>query len=476
MSLGGFDFESEGFRSNNDLDHKIVNLYGQWAVSPVINIQAEYRHRDTKHGDLRQNFDLEDFDETFRSKLDADIWRLGGRISPTSSSDVLLSYIHSDVDSSEQVVPLEIPDVITVREDGSQNDEADQYEGQYIYRADHFNLVVGAAHADVDIDGKFESTATITIVPPDITFDDVQVFPTSSETKDTRGYAYGNVHLFDTVLATLGMSYQDYDEDLDSDGITNDFDKWNPKLGIRWEMTETLAARAAYFKVVKPVLVSNRTLEPTQVAGFNQFFDDPDATRSERYGVGLDWRPLSDLHIGGELTKRDLESPIIDFTELEVEYEDRDEWLHRVYAFWTPTDRWSLSGEIVYDKFENQNNSLAADIVPDRVTTWTLPIKATYFDPSGWFAGAGITFVDQEVRRDRTLSSLAQGDSSFTLVDATVGVRLPKRSGLISLSVQNVFDEDFDYQDNSYRTFSDQPYVGPYVPERTIMASFTVNF
>ncbi|MCP3877696.1 MAG: TonB-dependent receptor [Sulfitobacter sp.] len=472
-SLGGFSYDTDGYRPNNDLEHEIWDLYGQWAISSEVNVQAEYRRRKTDHGDLRQNFDLKDFDDTFRRDLDADIWRFGGRISPTNSSDLLLSYIHSDVDSSGQSVPLDIPGVIRVTEDQSQNDEADQYEAQYLYRADRFNVLVGGAHADSDIDGAFTSTATI---PPPAPVLPPNIFSTDSDIKDTRGYVYGNIQLSDAVLATLGVSYLNYNEDLVSDGITNDFEKWNPKLGIRWGITDTLTARAAYFKTVKPVLVSNRTLEPTQVAGFNQFFDDPNATRSTRYGAGLDWRPLSNLHIGGELTKRELESPAIDFSAGKAVYEDRDEWLHRLYLFWTPADRWSISGEVVFDKFTNVDNSLVADIVPDRVTTWTIPLKATYFHPSGWFAGAGVTYVDQEVRRDDSRSVLAQGDSSFTLVDAAIGYRLPRRRGLFSLSVQNLFDEEFDYQDNSYRTFSDQPYVSPYVPERTLLARFLLSF
>ncbi len=480
-SLGGFSYDTDGYRPNNDLDHEIWDLYGQWAISPEVNVQAEYWRRKTDHGDLRQNFDLEDFDDTFRRDLDGDVWRIGGRVSPTSRSDLLLSYIHSDVDSSGQSVPLDIPGAITLREDQAQNDEADQYEAQYLFRADRFNLLLGVAHADSAIEGAFTATANITEPPPvpglpPFEFEDVQVFPANSDTKDTRGYVYGNVQLNDSVLATLGVSYQSYDEDLVSDGITNDFDRWNPKLGIRWGITDTLTARAAYFKTVKPVLVNNRTLEPTQVAGFNQFFDDPDATRSTRYGAGLDWRPLSDLHIGGELTKREVESPVIDFGLSKSVYEDRDEWLNRLYLFWTPADRWSISGEVIFDEFTNEDNSLFADVVPDRVSTWTIPLKVTYFHPSGWFAGAGVTYVDQEVRRDQTRSVLAQGDSSFTLVDAAVGYRLPKRYGLLSLSVQNLFDKDFDYQDNSYRTFSDQPYVSPYVPERTIMGRVTLSF
>ena len=47
-------------------------------------------------------------------------------------------------------------------------------------------------------------------------------------------------------------------------------------------------------------LSSNRTLEPTQVAGFNQFFDDPNGNEvGAAIGVGLDWQTESSMSVYG---------------------------------------------------------------------------------------------------------------------------------------------------------------------------------
>ena len=62
------------------------------------------------------------------------------------------------------------------------------------------------------------------------------------------------------------------------------------------------------------------------------------------------------------------------------------------------------------------------------------------------------------------------------VVDLMLGYRLPKRQGIVSLSVQNIFDEDFEYLDDSYRTFQDEPTAGPYLPELGIMGRLTLNF
>ena len=470
-SGGYFRYDTDGFRPNNDLSHEIWDGYAQWAVVPDLNVQVEFLKRETEHGDLRQNFDLDSGDLSFRRSLDSEVWRTGARYSPDAHSDVLFSYIHSNVDTSGGSVPFELPGVIKITEGQLQNNDGDQFEGQYLFRAARFNITAGAAHGATDVSGLISATAQIPPLP-----DDVQIFPVNARTRDTRGYVYTDVKVLPTVLATIGLSYQDYDEQLTSDGISNAFSRWLPKVGVRWDLTPTLSARAAYFKTIKPILVSNRTVEPTQVAGFNQFFDDPDATRTERYGAGLDWRPLGNLHLGTEVTRRELESPTIDLTARAVHYEDRDEWLHRAYLYWEPTLHWALSAEGSFDKFDNVGQSQVASIVPDKVVTWTMPLKATYFANFGGFASAGVTYIDQSVRRDAAQSTLAQGDSRFALVDLGIGYRVPGRHGVLSLVVENLLDKNFHYQDNNYRTFSEQPYISPYVPERTIMGRVTLSY
>ncbi len=54
----------------------------------------------------------------------------------------------------------------------------------------------------------------------------------------------------------------------------------------------------------------NQTLEPTQVAGFNQLFDDPTGTKSERWGVGIDHRFSPVLTGGVEISQRNLRFPV----------------------------------------------------------------------------------------------------------------------------------------------------------------------
>jgi tetratricopeptide (TPR) repeat protein len=460
-SAGAFSYDSDGWRKNNDLDQRIYNLFGQWAVTPDLNIQAELRRRDSREGDLAFNFDPNDFLEHKTIKRDNNIARAGLRYSPGESSDLLVSYVHS---KDDQKTHESTPDDLffsdfNLIDNTKLHDTGSQPEAQFIYRQEKFNLVTGGAYSHVN--RKLEEKLTIS------TFTLVDSSD-KSDIKHPRGYAYSNVSLTDTVTGTAGASYDHYKEsDFDENSV-------NPKLGVQWNVTGATTLRAAAFKVMKPALVNNRTLEPTQVAGFNQFFDDINGTKSWRYGVGVDSKLTPNVSVGSELTWRKLNEPV--FTGQDAQKENRDERNHRVYVYWTPTSRVAVSGEAVYDYFEaDKGLATEFDNLPEEVETVSVPLNINYFSPTGYYAGVGGTFVHQDVDRSATATQ-AEGNDSFFLVDLAVGYRFPKRLGVASLGVKNVLDKDFKYQDDSYREFRDVPSTGPYFPDRIVLGQITLSF
>jgi outer membrane receptor protein involved in Fe transport len=159
-----------------------------------------------------------------------------------------------------------------------------------------------------------------------------------------------------------------------------------------------------------------------------------------------------------------------------TDFEDRKEDLHRLYLYWTPSERWGVTGEIVYDNYRSESGEATEfGDLPEKVRTFSVPVAATYFHPSGFFGGVQGTYVDQEVKRSPN-SLAASGEDSFFVVDLAVGFRFPKRAGTASLGIRNLFDQEFSYQDNSFREFSSEASTGPYFPERTIMGQVTISF
>ena len=212
-------------------------------------------------------------------------------------------------------------------------------------------------------------------------------------------------------------------------------------------------------------------------AGFNQFFDEANATKSSRYGFGVDWQVTPDLAIGGEMTWRDIEEPFIDALQNRVVDVDTKEQLHQAYVYWTPFDELAVRAGFAYDKFDRESEDFLARVIsqdPLKVETISVPVNLSYFHPSGFFAMAGATFVDQDV--DRLSGFENQGHDNFFVVDLGIGYRFPDRIGIASLQVQNLLDEGMEYQDDSYREFQEEPSVGPYFPDRTILGRVVLNF
>jgi len=191
----------------------------------------------------------------------------------------------------------------------------------------------------------------------------------------------------------------------------------------------------------------------------------------------VDWQVTPDLAIGGEMTWRDIKEPFIDADQGRIVDVDTNEQLHQAYIYWTPFDELAVRAGFAYDKFDRESEDFLARVGnqdPLKVETISVPVGVSYFHPSGFFAQVGATFVDQDV--DRLSQFDNQGHDSFFVVDVGVGYRFPNRHGIASLQVQNLFDEGMEYQDDSYREFQEEPSVGPYFPDRTILGRVTLNF
>ncbi len=453
-SVGAFGYTTDGWRKNNDNKQNIEDVYFQAAITPEVNAQVEFRRRRTDNGDLAFNFDPDFFSRTSRRNLDQDTYRAGVRYSPLPSSDFLLSFIYSDLRNK-----VTDSDGFSVR--SRSKDQGTQTEGQYLYRRERFNLTTGFGYSSVDrnLRGNVE-------------FGGVPVFADANTQQITepRGYIYGNLNFPDPVTWTVGVSYDDFQH--------NDLkvEKVAPKFGVQWNITENLTLRGAVVETVKPALINNQTLEPTQVAGFDQLFDDTNGADAWRYAVGLDHRLLSNLFIGGEATWREVSTPILTFDANDSIQEKSDEQTHRTYVHWLPMPELTLSAEFVYDKFTAQQG-FNTDLfnVPKKVVTYSVPLQARYFHPSGFFAGFGVTYVNQDVNRTEA-SGGPEGSDDFFYLNASVGYRLPKRLGIASFGVTNLLDENIKYQDDSYREFEDQPSIGPYFPERLFFGRITLNW
>jgi hypothetical protein len=200
------------------------------------------------------------------------------------------------------------------------------------------------------------------------------------DTNHINGYLYVPVSLIPDVTVTLGVSYDSFEEF----GIQ--LNRVHPKLGLLWHPTSSTTLRLAAFSASKRAFAANQTIEPTQIAGFNQFFDDTNGTDSRRYGVGIDQRLSESLYAGGELSWRDVDyvkvqvpgSRTFTLANFQAFEHNQNEAFHRAYLYWTPTDRLALGAEYRFEEFDRKN--LGREIFgPDELRTHAAPLTASYY-------------------------------------------------------------------------------------------------
>ena len=69
--------------------------------------------------------------------------------------------------------------------------------------------------------------------------------------------------------------------------------------------------RLAALKYMKRERMSNQTIEPTQVAGFNQLYDDPNGAIVVQRAAALDQRIGANITAGLGVVKRELDVPLL---------------------------------------------------------------------------------------------------------------------------------------------------------------------
>ena len=440
-SLGQYHYQTNGFRFNDDLNNNIYNAFAQVSVSPKTSIQAEYRNSSSSFGDLGIRFDPNNFDPTRRGFLSSESERFGFHHIFDPNSEIIGSYIHSNIGRS-------VRDPLFSYSDDTQI-EGNLAEIEHLYRGDRFRLISGVGYLTQDLKDRFTNIGGPTLA-------------SALYSTNLNLYVYSLTNFPENFTWTIGGSADFYEER----GGIND-NQFNPKLGMTWNPFPSTTVRAAGFRTFQRPELTGQTIEPTQVSGFNQFFDDGRAARTKTWceAAGIDQK-LSDTLFGGvEFWNRDIDFP---YFAPQAAVANWSEVVGRFYLYWAFLPRFSATLEFQYENLNKDGVTL--DFYYDKVTTYRVPFGINYFDPSGFFARIRPTFVYQEGRFSSVLTNsiTSQGDS-FVYLDASVGWLLPNRLGIVSLEARNLFDQSFRFED----TDPSNPSVSP---NRLLLLRYTVAF
>ena len=458
-SLGQFHYQTDGFRKNNDLEQNLYDVFGQMSLSYQTSIQAEFRSTDVDKGDLQLRFFPNDFSPNLRDETEKDSFRVGLHHAFSPGSDLIASFMYQNAEyrTSDVTFPVSV----------NFKTDKDSYSGelQHLLRRERFDLISGAGY--FHIGGKEE----IALLIPGLTIE-----PTSSgiDVDHTNLYFYSTIHYPRTVNVMIGAS-----ADFFQGGIT-DANQVNPKVGITWNPFPDTTMRGALFRTFKRTLITDQTLEPTQVAGFNQFYDDVDETEAWQYGLAIDQKFHTTLYGGVEASKRDLEvlyediSPSAPPTAEEVDWEER---LVRAYLYWTPHPWFALTGEYQYEELERGRDFNAN--TAEHVETHRVPLGINFYHPCGLSANLAGTYTYQKGKF--VPQGFPQGapgipgEDRFWLVDAALSYRLPKRYGMLAIVGRNLFDKSFKFMDTD-PTGRNLPPSPAIQPERLVVFKYTFSF
>jgi tetratricopeptide (TPR) repeat protein len=447
FSVGGYGYQTDGFRTNNDVKDSIFNAFLQTSLSPGTSLQAEYRYRDLERGDIRQLFFKDDYAPYLRQKDKYNSIRLGGRHDFSPGSTLLGNFMYNKADRNVNEIP---PEAYSFKYDLKGEDDAYSAELAHIFTADKFKLVSGAGYFDI----QSQDTFSMEMYFPDDPFTPVNSIDVMNfDTKHTNLYLYSYLTPFKQLTVTLGAS-------ADFLRVTDmDTDQFNPKVGVVWNPIPETTIRAAAFRTLKRTLITNQTLEPTQVAGFNQFYDDLNGTEAWRYGLGLDQKLLKSLYGGLEFSYRELKVPFVDVAGPvpENKKSDWEEYLGRAYLYWTAQKWLALKGEYLYEKNErNEPFTMGARTLE----THRVPLGIHFFHPSGLGAMFRATYYNQKGEFETLTAergTYVSGDDQFWVCDAAISYRLPRRYGFITAGATNLFDQSFKYYDTDPENPSIQP-------------------
>ncbi len=466
-SLGTFHDYNEGIRPNHDQDREIDNAFFQAALDHDTSVQFEYRNTQTEQGDLPLRYDPMLFSNSERRLIDNRILRFGLRHDLAPGNTVLFSAIRQEnvehLSNSDDLDAGPFFGSIPSQINANLVETGQTFELQHQLNQSGYRLISGMGTSRSDSKNVLNRNFITPFCPP---FCPV-MFESDTDTRHHNGYLYAHLDQGRQLTWTLGISVDDIELE------QRDDTQLNPKLGLIWQANNSTTLRAAAFRSLKRSLTNNQTLEPTHIAGFNQFYDDLSGTESRRYGIALEKR-YDTIHAGIELSRRELTTVfntlVIDAL-VEPEWEER---LHRGYFYWTPLNWLAGSAEYQYESFKRPPkysvNQHDATVGFPELKTHQLPLGITLFCPGGLTTNIIATRIEQKgrffYREDDRFESHT---TDFWTMDAAVSYRFNRRMGRITIGAKNLLDKNFRYHNVDYATNRIQP-------ERMLFTRLSLSF
>jgi Tfp pilus assembly protein PilF len=432
-TLNQLHYETDGFVENDAAEKDIYGLLVHGQVTAGSSFQLEAKRSDLEVGETFASFDEFAFPVTIGDR--SDTIRLSGYHDLETGGNWIWSGIVENRERDVRSYP-----------DGAlfTNSEANPFalELQYSGVVGPLEIVAGAGYVQ-EVE-RFE----------------LQLVDIHSESANAYVYSQwnsGNYPLSVQVgLAGEWLKVRSFSE-LSPDRDPVDRNQLSPKLGILWSLGSDTTLRAAAFSAVRRPFIRSQTIEPTQVAGFNQFFKgfeqfygDVNGFVSDRVGAAIDHQ-FSPTAFGGiEVSYREITVP--DFS-LDRDFDWYEKTAHAyVYKTLAPITgkrallNWemSLSADLEYETIDRPQIVTGAEGIME-LDTLRAPLGLRLFNGRGTTLRLATTYVKQDgVFSIGVDFPIVEKKDDAWITDISIEQRLPRRRGSVSIGARNIFDNAID--------------------------------
>lgn len=451
FSLGQLHYETDGFGEDNRGRKDVYAAFLQYQPTESTTLQV-----DGRRSEFLLDYIFFPKDESYATPFEIDenseVLRLNGRHEISPTGDWIFSGAYEDRRREVHYRPL---DELVTRTD------ADSFamEIQRLHRSGNLQLIGGAGYIDVKERFPLEEAR--------------------NDSYDANAYLYAQQKFPEQhLLLTAGLAYDHFRLTYSMLPTFVERRQLSPKLGLAWSPVQGTTLRGAAFTSVRRPLIGNQTIEPTDVAGFNQFFTgieqfygDPEGTVSRRMALGIDQRFSPHTFAGIEGAARHLEVPSV-IENKDYRWREKSARAYLYHSVLPPGwSGWNLaltvSGEL--DSQHRPHGLPGSEGFLD-LDTRRVPLGLAVFSPQGFTLRAITTHVRQSgaFSTDLLEPVIGSRDNAW-ITDLSLEYRLPKRFGLISVAGRNIFD-------NALNLVDTDPLNPRDARRRIVIARFSIQF
>ena len=431
----------DGFRINNDQETTVYSGFFEGAVSAKDTVQLNAIVASRNNGDLPLR-EIPLLLSPFTFDTDELNFGLAWHRQIRRGTDLAVSAIWNDTDQTSTLIGTSL--------EGEAKLTGPQLEAQIVHRAGRVNFIGGIG----GFDGTFEESSGGTSFQEDDQF--------------ANAYGYAKVHGLGPIDVVAGFAVESVDSPVgllpprDSvilpTNVKFTSTEVNPKVGASATWKSGTTIRAAMFSRLASGIGRLQTLEPTQVSGFNQFFEDVGGTHSTNYGIGFDQQLIRKVFFGASWLHRNLDIPEAFCptpnsagctTQAGTVLTQRNANVDLFSAYANGLiGRWvAASFEYVLDDRNFDTTQVSPiGLFENYVRTSRYHPEARVFLPMGFYGVVGATYYAQRIQQfdDFLAPVYTTLTPRFWTMNAAIGYRLPDRLGLVTLEGTNLTDREFD--------------------------------